>query len=114
MGGCVASAANRCRVRKCESVNMQNDQSKTGELAAVASSDLCHFAARLFAAPVAGQIGPQDRPHVVYAKSLAAAKRAAKVLAQTNSWRLVEVFPLAPSERDEFRQAGWYVNTLRA
>lgn len=79
-----------------------------------ASGLLGHFAVRLYAAPAPGQIGPQDRPHVVYAKSLAAAKRAAKALAGSNGWRLIEVFALLPEERDEFRRAGWYVNTLTA
>lgn len=76
-------------------------------------AQLNHFAVRFFDAPVAGQIGPQDRRYVLLAKSLAASKRAAKVLMLDRGHvRLVEVFPIPLDERKQFELDGWYINTL--
>jgi hypothetical protein len=73
-----------------------------------------HFAARLFAAPELGQIGPSEKHRVVFAGSLSAAKRTAKYFAITQDWRLVDVFELQPEEREEFKRNGWYSNTINA
>ena len=76
-------------------------------------SNLSHFAARFFDAPVPGQIGPQDRIYVLYAKSLSAAKRAAKALrAERGHIRLVEVFLIPVDEHETFKRNGWYANAL--
>ncbi len=76
---------------------------------------LGHYAARFYDLPQRGQIGPQDRNYVIRAKSLAAAKRAAKVIQQDKGHvRLVEVFQIRDDERDDFRRNGWYVNEVFA
>lgn len=51
------------------------------------------FTAQYFQAPVAGQIGPQGRELTIEARSLTAARKAAKEEARERDWRLIDVFP---------------------
>ena len=72
-----------------------------------------HYAARFYDASVPGQIGLQERHYIIVAKSLAAAKRAAKsLLDERGHTRLGEVFPIEETEREQFRRNGWYVNVV--
>lgn len=65
------------------------------------------FAIRLYAPPAPGQIGPQQRGFLLKDTSLARAKRLAKQRADTEQWRLVEIFEVQESEVPQFIKHGW-------
>jgi hypothetical protein len=102
---------------KCENIDGQCGKSwcdcdyqkrkRASGLSSAAGSMPPLFAAKFFAQPVSGQVGPQGRGILFYAPNKTAAIRETKAYAKRKGWRWLECYKIDPQERHDHELGGW-------